>query len=131
MKTSDPEIHLIPYLYRGQIIISFDTTNGTPARYDEKGYRVYDIRENGTLKTQFTANIGIRPPEKFEFYLLTDSKETIPLQLASDKKSQETDIVVSDVYILNNEMHYFVDTLKNMAKYKNPAIDKNERTVKQ
>lgn len=48
---ADPEIHLIPTAYAGQVTIAFRAANGEPI-VDENGARLYKIPENGILLTQ-------------------------------------------------------------------------------
>lgn len=68
-------IHLIPEGYIGPIIIIFDQPNGLKKRY-EKGWRVYEIPNNGILKTQFGPTYGI---QQHFYYYVDDSGKRKPL----------------------------------------------------
>lgn len=72
---AEGEIHLIPEGYEGGIFIIFDQKNGKPEKY-EKGSRVYEISENGILKTQFSSNYGWYPTLKY-YYVNGDSRKEI------------------------------------------------------
>lgn len=50
-------IFVIPEGYTGYVVIIYDQENGVPEKY-ENGKRVYEVPENGVLKTQFKANYG-------------------------------------------------------------------------
>ncbi len=129
MKVAEPEIHLIPYSYRGQITITFGINTGSVAEYDEAGRRIYKIGQDGILNTRFSPNMGIRPPENFQYYLVENDKQTI-LPNAADKDNEPITLVVSDVYVTQEKLYYFIDALENIKKYKNPTIDENERKIK-
>ncbi|MDP2174462.1 MAG: hypothetical protein Q8K70_00985 [Bacteroidota bacterium] len=57
-KKAEKEIFLIPYDYRGKVIIIYNWQNGAKERY-ENGSRIYDIPINGVLLTKFKDEYGI------------------------------------------------------------------------
>ena len=62
------EIHLIPKGYEGPVIIAFDEQNGMPEKY-ENGSRVYEIPNDGVLRTQFKPQKeGYIPMENLKYY---------------------------------------------------------------
>jgi hypothetical protein len=61
---ADPEIHLIPEGYTGEVTIVFNAPDG--ASFDvEDGARLYRIPVNGILFTQFPVNYGMDRSRKF------------------------------------------------------------------
>lgn len=61
----EQEIIIVPKGYRGYLVIIFNQKDGVVEKYDGKK-RVYEMPENGVLKTQFKGNYGLR--EFTEFY---------------------------------------------------------------
>jgi len=61
------EIHLIPNHYEGAVLIVFNVPDGTPEKYED-GKRVYEIPENGILKTQFTFSSDWIVSSNLEYY---------------------------------------------------------------
>jgi hypothetical protein len=60
---ADPEIHLIPEGYTGEVTIVFNAPDGAP--FDvEDGARLYRIPSSGILFTQFPLNYGMGPVRK-------------------------------------------------------------------
>jgi hypothetical protein len=55
----EEEIVIVPEGYRGFVIIIFNQEHGAPEKYDGKN-RVYEIPQNGILKTRFKGNYGRR-----------------------------------------------------------------------
>jgi len=61
------EIHLIPNNYEGAVLIVFNVPDGKPEKYED-GKRVYEIPENGILKTQFEFNSDWVASSDLEYY---------------------------------------------------------------
>jgi hypothetical protein len=57
IQRADSERHIIPKGFAGLEIIIYDQKDGSPAKYND-GFRVYEIPENGILKTQFKHQSG-------------------------------------------------------------------------
>jgi hypothetical protein len=53
----EDEIYLVPEGYQGAVFILFDQADGVKKKYED-GKRVYEIPENGILKTKFSINKG-------------------------------------------------------------------------
>lgn len=53
----EQEIIVVPKDYKGYVLIIFNQKDGNPTKYEGKK-RVYEIPQNGVLKTQFTGNYG-------------------------------------------------------------------------
>ncbi len=53
----EQEIIVVPKDYKGYVLIIFNQKDGNPTKYEGKK-RVYEIPQNGILKTQFTGNYG-------------------------------------------------------------------------
>jgi len=68
-QNSEKEIFILPYNYEGVVIILFNEKNGAKVVYKDD-YRLYQIPNNGVLKTQFTPNDGIllNPNKNSVFY---------------------------------------------------------------
>ncbi|MEZ5039260.1 MAG: hypothetical protein R2828_05195 [Saprospiraceae bacterium] len=122
----EPEIHLIPQGYKGLVIIDFGIINGTPPEY-EGDFRIYKIPENGKLKTQFQSNLGVKPRDKNLFFQINPNGQRIPLTHFSDNDLSPETMVVSNVYVVGNSYHYFIDELQKIDQYKNPAIEESPR----
>jgi len=61
----EQEVVVVPDNYKGYIVVIFNQKNGEPIKYEE-GKRVYEIPQDGILKTQFEPDEGWR--EFPEFY---------------------------------------------------------------
>ena len=70
------QIFLLPNGYKGVVIVIYNQQNGQPPKYLQ-GKRVYEIPEDGVLKTQFAPNNSWRRPDKF-FYLADGKMTEIP-----------------------------------------------------
>jgi hypothetical protein len=68
----EEEIFILPKDYRGYIIIIYNQVNGTSKKY-EGSKRVYQIPENGILKTQFSTNDGWRTSPEFYYEKINSS----------------------------------------------------------
>lgn len=74
--TGEKEAIVVPKDYKGYIVIIYNQKNGTPVKYKGEK-RIYEIPENGILKTQFKPNDGLH--EFTEYYNgRLDVKESIP-----------------------------------------------------
>ena len=69
---ADPEVHLIPAGYSGDIFIIHNVPAGEPV-LREGGARVYRIPVNGILTSNDDSNIGSGPLPKY-YYLSTDGR---------------------------------------------------------
>jgi hypothetical protein len=69
---SEPEIHLIPKDYTGAVIIIYDQEDGKPKKY-EGDFRVYEIPQDGVLKTQFKHPNGFIAPGKLQYYYYNET----------------------------------------------------------
>jgi hypothetical protein len=58
--SADPEVHLIPAGYVGEVTIAYRAANGARAAW-EGGARLYRIPRNGILLTQAEPNTGATP----------------------------------------------------------------------
>jgi hypothetical protein len=130
IQSIEPEHHLIPEGYTGEVTIVFDVADGNPQRKTENT-RIYEIPREGKLLSQFSPNLGIRPLQSMHFFYINRQGVLTPIPSRQDKEkyvqnSPQT-IVVSNVYIFNREMHYFIDRLDRIDSYKNPAISDDER----
>ena len=61
---ADPEIHLIPADFVGEVTIVFRAANGEPIATEDDA-RLYKVPANGILLTQAMPNVGINPAWKF------------------------------------------------------------------
>ena len=60
------EIIIVPSNFKGYILVIFDQKNGMSQSFHE-GSRIYEIPQNGILKTQFSSNYGWRKPPEFYY----------------------------------------------------------------
>ena len=58
---------ILPNNYEGGVILLFDVKNGEEEKYSENNKRIYEIPENGVLKTKFDFQNGKRYKIKY-FY---------------------------------------------------------------
>jgi hypothetical protein len=79
---ADPEIHLIPAGYAGEVTIVFRAANGEPI-LNEGGARLYQVPANGILLTQAAPNVGLSPAWKFFFVAKDGERLPIPRIWAS------------------------------------------------
>jgi hypothetical protein len=73
---ADPEIHLIPSGYVGEVSIVFRAVGGESPAW-EGDARLYRIPETGILLTQAEPNVGMSPAWKF--FSITPSGERVPI----------------------------------------------------
>lgn len=72
--SGEEEIIVIPENYTGYVLIIFNQKDGIPIKYEGEK-RVYEIPQNGVLKTQFTGNEGWREfPEYYYERITPDNK---------------------------------------------------------
>lgn len=70
----EPEIYLIPEDYIGEVVVFFNQSDGQDELYENKT-RVYEISNEGILKTKFLFNKGLIPSQDIQyFYVSSDSK---------------------------------------------------------
>ncbi|HZM00319.1 MAG TPA: hypothetical protein VFD43_08715 [Planctomycetota bacterium] len=75
-KQAEPEIHLIPAGYQGQVVILHDVPDGEPARYED-GARVYPIPPDGVLRSSTPVPDGWWGPDEVRyFYVAEDGTRT-------------------------------------------------------
>jgi hypothetical protein len=55
----EQEVIVVPKKFKGYILVVFDQKNGEPIKY-VGAKRLYEIPQNGILKTQFKSNEGLR-----------------------------------------------------------------------
>jgi hypothetical protein len=72
----DEEYYILPSHYKGVVIILYNQKNGQPIKY-EQGKRVYEVPQDGILRTQFTHSAGWLNLDEF-FYLEDGKKIKIP-----------------------------------------------------
>ncbi len=126
IQTAQSEVHLVPKGFVGQVTLYFNELNGASPQW-ERGSRLYEIPANGQLRTQFAPNEGIRPIGITRFYYVDPSgKRTRIASLTTQNLAPDT-IVISNLYVIGKELHYFVDTLDRINNHKPPAINDAER----
>jgi hypothetical protein len=88
IEVSKREVHLIPYGYRGPVVIFVDEPNGQPPRY-ENGAIVYDIPTSGVLATQ------AKLPEwvSSKYYYITSDGQRIELKVIRQQSEMPDDSV--------------------------------------
>jgi hypothetical protein len=78
----EDQIFVLPKGYSGVVTVLFNREDGQPVKYEE-GKRVYEIPQNGILKTQFTKNTGWHNPDK---YFYTENGNIIDVPYVLDYK---------------------------------------------
>ncbi|MBK8484760.1 MAG: hypothetical protein IPL31_10570 [Saprospiraceae bacterium] len=86
----EQEAIVVPKNFKGYIMVIFNQKNGTPIKYEGKK-RVYEIPQNGILKTQFKPNDGWQ--EFPEYYYEKIAPENKLLSFAEIKKVPADTIV--------------------------------------
>jgi hypothetical protein len=74
---ADPEIHLVPAAYAGEVTIAFRAANGEPLVADGPA-RVYTIPDHGILLTQAEPNVGSSPA--WQFFAVGQNGGRVPIQ---------------------------------------------------
>ena len=70
----EQEIIVVPKNFTGYILIIFNQKNGAPPKYESKT-RVYEIPQDGVLKTQFEGNYGwVGFPEYYYERIVPENK---------------------------------------------------------
>lgn len=126
VQTAEPEIHLIPQGLMGHVTLYFDVPDGSPKK-SEGNARLYEIPPNGQFRTRFSPNIGIRPAHSMKFYYVNSKGVRTLIPSRTDQNILPETVVVSNVYVIHKELHYFIDRLDRIDTYKNPAINDSER----
>jgi hypothetical protein len=75
----EQEIYLLPKGYTGHILIILNQKNGAPVKYEAEA-RVYEIPQNGILRTQFSNNEGWANLPQF-YYDRIDKQNQIPVKV--------------------------------------------------
>jgi hypothetical protein len=96
----EDSITLIPKGYVGPVVIIFNQTDGKPIKY-EKNKRIYEIPDNGILKTQFTKNIGY---QKNEFYYVSNEGKRTNIEYILTQKN-----TIASKGIENNKIYVFAE----------------------
>ncbi|GEM_PF-2412563 len=137
LKNPNGELHILPKNYIGRVVILFNQKDGNDKTV-VNGKKVYNIPDCGYLKTKFprpTGQLGI--PESQYFTYVYSNGDTIPfLSNTSEIDSSMLNKVFAFSHTLgeygfseteNYELvEYFVDTLKNMDKYKVFGLNKKD-----
>jgi hypothetical protein len=84
----DDEVFLLPRGYAGRVLVLLNQQKGEAILYGDRKQRVYEIPDDGILRTQFTPNTASHHPNKY-FYVENAQKTEIPYvndprQLKSD-----------------------------------------------
>jgi hypothetical protein len=117
---AEPEAYIIPYRFQGIVYILFGKKNGIPVKY-ENNRRVYEIPNDGILKTQFTTNDGFI--NRIYYYLDADGRK-IPLTIFHYE--YQKDGTIKWIIKNNDEVGIFLDGTSgqmgnssdsNVAKY--------------
>lgn len=104
-KAAEGEIHLIPEDFRGKVYIVYNQRDGTPAKYDADGNRVFHIPKSGILKTQMQRNEGYYYRKSMRFYSINPiGQVTRKLKYYSSfsKKDSLEKAVMMDSLTVNN-----------------------------
>jgi hypothetical protein len=123
---AEKELYLIPSGVIGHITLSFGVTDGLTPEY-EGNSRVYKINNQGEYKSNAPIKLGIKPKNTYSFWLVDKNNQRTLIPFYTTAGLDQEQLVVSDFYVVNNMYHFFIDALKNIHNYKNPAIDENGR----
>jgi len=113
------EIYLIPEDFEGPVIIMFDETEGQPIKYEEKK-RVYQIPDNGVLRTQFKDQDNY---VHMEFYYLSESGnrtllEDVEIQLLNEAEKETKDPKVYRYLVYGSgDISFLVGYLEDHEKH--------------
>src|SRR5471032_128679 len=75
----ESETILLPNNYKGAIYIIYDQKQGQPGKY-EKGSRIFEVPENGIIRSQLPPNNGWHQTLRC-FYVLNGQRIEIPFRL--------------------------------------------------
>lgn len=137
VKNPNGELHILPKNYIGRVVILFNQKDGKDKNFIN-GKKVYNIPDCGYLKTKFLrpkGELGIPESQYFTYVYL--GGDTIPF-LSNTSKIDSS--MLNKVYAFSHTLgeygfsetenyelvEYFVDTLKNMNKYKAFGIKKED-----
>ncbi len=84
-QTAESETFIIPYGYKGKVIVVFEKKNGVSPKF-ERNSRVYEIPPSGILVTQFKINEGFM---NRQFYYYDSLKQRIPIKYFKNEKEAE------------------------------------------
>jgi hypothetical protein len=122
---AEPEIHLIPAGFIGQVTIHHNRADGAEPVY-EHGARVYRIPPGGVLHSRLAPNYGVRAPAKMKFFYVSPAGQRQPVAGREETVSQDVACILG-TYQVGPDLHYFVDQPRNAGKYRNPAVEQGER----
>ncbi|TXD47817.1 DUF6843 domain-containing protein [Polaribacter sp. IC063] len=97
-KKSENTVTLIPENYVGTIKIRFNEKNGIEKKY-ENDKRIYEIPENGILKTKFNPQFGYHFPEYY--YISENGKRTKVHPILNLNKNVLDTIDKNKIYVYN------------------------------
>jgi hypothetical protein len=130
INTAEKEIILIPDGYIGRIDILFNLEGGNSPKF-EKGFRVYEIPENGILKTQFKTNNGVFSEDARQiFYVDKTGKRRRLIKLANEDAAINENQIQAFSFVVgqkgfddcdlefNSVFEFIVDKPKNVSLYK-------------
>lgn len=113
---AEPEIHLLPHDFIGQVTIHHGRADGAPAER-EGDARLYRIPADGVLATQAAPNYGIRPPERMHYFRVGTAGERTALPA---RPTAEPGVLAC--YQVGPDFFYIVDRPENAGQYRNPAL---------
>lgn len=117
IQRAEPEIHLIHKDYKGPVVIIFNDPKGSPVKYEGKS-RVYEIPENGILRTKFKRQDAFIAPEDLKYYYW--AKETGKEELVYLKSTlniTDTSDYVFGKESSNSTVRYLVGKVKDGDNY--------------
>lgn len=121
-KRTENTVTLIPDNYVGTVKIWFNQKNGIEEKY-EKDKRVYEIPENGVLKTKFRPQFGYHFPEYY--YISKSGKRTEIKKILNINKQVLDTIEKNGIYAYNfmsmGEV-VKIDSLGNITEKKEAGI---------
>lgn len=122
----EKEGYILPYSdYTGKVTVLFNDKDGVPTSYDTSNRRLYEIPQNGVLKSKFSENDGFVPDN--EDYVAFFVREKGGLKLLNIKFYSDS-IVEGDstkVYAFKfvngrygNQpyLSFYIDSLKNIER---------------
>lgn len=116
--------HILPENYIGKVIISFNQPDGDKTFKNDTF--TFNINVNGQKSCVEELPLGFVNENNTVFYYKNSKEELIKIPLNS-KKIADEDIAIRGIYPVGNQIIYFIDKKKNLANYKNPAIDETPR----
>ena len=116
LNQEEPEIHLIPKNYKGPVIIIFDDKQGNPEKY-ENDNRVYEISQDGILRTQFKKQQGSIAPGNLKYYYYDKNGRQEINYLLSTKDITDSATYVFSKELSNTTIRYLVGKLSEGDGY--------------